>query len=118
MKLSLEKLAMTRECQRRQYCITNDRMMTSSDVQCLTVCVLKCQAEEEAVAADDAAEKEQLRRNRMCKDPTARTDFLPDKEREAEEEAVRAQLRKEYELRQKVCLLSGRHLHAQQQDSS
>ena len=42
----------------------------------------------------------------MCKDPTARTDFLPDKEREAEEEAVRAQLRKEYELRQKVHLFS------------
>ncbi|CAK0782364.1 hypothetical protein CVIRNUC_005652 [Coccomyxa viridis] len=59
-------------------------------------------AEEEAGAAEDAAEKEQLRRNRMCKDPTARTDFLPDKEREAEEEAVRAQLRKEYELRQKL----------------
>ena len=75
------------------------------------------QAEEEPGAAEDAAEKEQLRRNRMCKDPTARTDFLPDKEREAEEEAVRAQLRKEYELRQKVCLLSGRHLHTQQQDS-
>ena len=72
----------------------------------------KSQAEEEAVAAEDAAENEQLRRNKMCKDPTARTDFLPDKEREAEEEAVRAQLRKEYELRQKVCLLSRRHLHA------
>ena len=66
------------------------------------------QAREEAVGAEeeDAAVKEQLRRKRMCKDPTARTDFLPDKEREAEEEAVRAQLRKEYELRQKVGLSS------------
>ena len=59
-------------------------------------------------AEDDAGEKrhqeerEQLRLKKLGKDPTARTDFLPDKEREAEEEAVRAQLRKEYELRQKV----------------
>ena len=61
------------------------------------------QAKEEAAAAE-SEEKEQLRLKKMCKDPTARTDFLPDKEREAEEEAVRAQLRKEYELRQKVPL--------------
>ncbi len=47
-------------------------------------------------------EREQLRLKKLGKDPTARTDFLPDKEREAEEGAVRAQLRKEYELRQKV----------------
>ena len=50
----------------------------------------------------DADEREQLRLKKLGKDPTARTDFLPDKEREAEEGAVRAQLRKEYELRQKV----------------
>ena len=39
---------------------------------------------------------------RLGKDPTAQTDFLPDHEREAQEIAVREQLKKEYELRQKV----------------
>ena len=60
-----------------------------------------------AAEGEDAAGEEQLRLKKMCKDPTARTDFLPDKEREAEEEAVRTQLRKEYELRQKVCVPQG-----------
>lgn len=39
---------------------------------------------------------------KLGKDPSAKTDFLPDREREAAEAAVRAQLKKEYELRQKV----------------
>ena len=72
------------------------------------------QAREVAAVAEgeDAAEKEQLRLRRIGKDPTARTDFLPDKEREAEEAAVRAQLKKEYELRQKACPVSAsRQLH-------
>ena len=59
-------------------------------------------AEEDAAEERDPEEREQLRLKKVGKDPTARTDFLPDKEREAEEEAVRTQLRKEYELRQKV----------------
>ena len=42
---------------------------------------------------------------KLGKDPTVHTDFLPDQEREAQEIAVRAQLRKEYELRQKVTRL-------------
>lgn len=73
------------------------------------------QAREVATAAEgeDASEKEQLRLKKVGKDPTARTDFLPDKEREAEEAAVRAQLKKEYELRQKVCPVSAsRQSHA------
>lgn len=41
---------------------------------------------------------------KLGKDPTARTDFLPDRERESQEIAVREQLKKEYELRQKVPL--------------
>jgi hypothetical protein len=48
-----------------------------------------------AAAAATAARK-------LGKDPSAKTDFLPDREREAAEAAVRAQLKKEYELRQKV----------------
>ncbi len=40
---------------------------------------------------------------KLGKDPTVHTDFLPDQERDAQEVAVRAQLRKEYELRQKVA---------------
>lgn len=59
-------------------------------------------AEQDAEEERDAEEREQLRLKKIGKDPTAKTDFLPDKEREAEEEAVRAQLRKEYEFRQKV----------------
>ena len=59
-------------------------------------------AEPDAEEERDADEREQLRLKKLGKDPTARTDFLPDKEREAEEGAVRAQLRKEYELRQKA----------------
>jgi len=51
-----------------------------------------------AAAAQAAAAR------KLGKDPTARTDFLPDREREAQEIAVREQLKKEYELRQKVPL--------------
>lgn len=39
---------------------------------------------------------------KLGKDPTVHTDFLPDREREMEEQHVREQLKKEYELRQKV----------------
>ena len=67
------------------------------------VSVQEHKAEDNAADERDAEEREQLRLKKLGKDPTARTDFLPDKEREAEEEAVRAQLKKEYELRQKVC---------------
>ena len=59
-------------------------------------------AEDDAGEQRNEEDREQLRLKKLGKDPTAKTDFLPDKEREAEEEAVRAQLRKEYELRQKV----------------
>ncbi|CAL5228756.1 g11943 [Coccomyxa viridis] len=58
--------------------------------------------EQDAAEERDDEEREQLRLKKLGKDPTARTDFLPDKEREAEEGAVRAQLKKEYELRQKL----------------
>lgn len=44
---------------------------------------------------------------KLGKDPSVHTDFLPDQERDAQEVAVRAQLRKEYELRQKVKFWSG-----------
>lgn len=37
------------------------------------------------------------------KNPAVDTNFLPDREREAAEERLRQQLRKEYELRQQVC---------------
>lgn len=60
-------------------------------------------ADGEAGEQKEEDEKERLRLRKLGKDPSAKTDFLPDKEREAEEEAVRSQLRKEYELRQKVC---------------
>ena len=36
------------------------------------------------------------------KDPSVSTDFLPDKDRELEEEQVREQLKKEWQLRQQV----------------
>jgi hypothetical protein len=39
---------------------------------------------------------------KLGKDPTVHTEFLPDKDREAEELSIREQLKKEYELRQKV----------------
>ena len=37
------------------------------------------------------------------KDPTTLTAFLPDKDREQQEEQMREQLKQEYELRQQVC---------------
>ena len=37
------------------------------------------------------------------KDPTTHTAFLPDKEREQQEQQLREQLKQEYELRQQVC---------------
>lgn len=36
------------------------------------------------------------------KDPSTQTSFLPDKEREMQEEHMREQLKQEYELRQQV----------------
>jgi hypothetical protein len=41
-------------------------------------------------------------RNAAGKDPGVRTDFLPDARRAAAEEELRAQLKKEYTLRQQV----------------
>ena len=38
------------------------------------------------------------------KDPTTSTAFLPDKERELQEQQLREQLKQEYELRQQVCM--------------
>ena len=38
------------------------------------------------------------------KDPSTHTSFLPDKDRELQEEQMREQLKQEYELRQQVCL--------------
>ncbi len=38
------------------------------------------------------------------KDPTTHTAFLPDKEREQQEQQLREQLKQEYELRQQVCM--------------
>lgn len=65
-------------------------------------------ADKEAASEGNKAEKssngtQQAPSKKLGKDPTAQTDFLPDHEREAQEVAVREQLRKEYELRQKVC---------------
>lgn len=37
------------------------------------------------------------------KDPTTLTAFLPDKDREQQEQQMREQLKQEYELRQQVC---------------
>lgn len=37
------------------------------------------------------------------KDPSTETAFLPDKEREQQEQHLREQLKQEYELRQQVC---------------
>ena len=37
------------------------------------------------------------------KDPTTQTAFLPDKDREQQEQHMREQLKQEYELRQQVC---------------
>ncbi len=56
-------------------------------------------AQEPKQAAAQAAASRKL-----GKDPTAATDFLPDREREAQEIAVREQLKKEYELRQRVLI--------------
>ena len=53
-------------------------------------------------AAGAAAAASATAARKLGKDPSANTDFLPDREREAAEAAVRAQLKKEYELRQKV----------------
>ncbi len=65
-------------------------------------------ADREAPSEEDIADKnlngaqQAAVPRRLGKDPTAQTDFLPDHEREAQEIAVREQLKKEYELRQKV----------------
>ena len=40
------------------------------------------------------------------KDPTTHTAFLPDKDREQQEQQMREQLKQEYELRQQVCTIS------------
>ncbi|CAL8471113.1 g10655 [Coccomyxa elongata] len=53
-------------------------------------------------ADKDSSGAQQAAPRKLGKDPTAQTDFLPDHEREAQEVAVREQLRKEYELRQKL----------------
>ncbi len=39
------------------------------------------------------------------KDPSTHTAFLPDKEREQQEQHLREQLKQEYELRQQVCIV-------------
>ena len=39
------------------------------------------------------------------KDPSTHTPFLPDKEREQQEQHLREQLKQEYELRQQVCIV-------------
>ena len=78
--------------------------LPSSTWHCGKICLFlqAHKAEQEDAEERDEEERDKLRSKKLGKDPTARTDFLPDKEREAEEEAVRAQLKKEYELRQKV----------------
>ena len=55
----------------------------------------------EAPPADPAA-AQPLQRG-VGKDPTVRTDFLPDRERERREEDLRHQLKTEFQLRQQVA---------------
>ena len=40
---------------------------------------------------------------KLQKNPNAETSFLPDREREQQEEDMRRQIQQEYELRQQVC---------------
>lgn len=53
-----------------------------------------------------AASSQAQARGGISKNPHVRTDFLPDREREAKEEQLRQELRTEYELRQQVQLSS------------
>ena len=45
-----------------------------------------------------------LKTSGIGKDPTTYTAFLPDKDREQQEQQLREQLQQEYELRQQVCM--------------
>lgn len=45
------------------------------------------------------------------KDPSTHTAFLPDKEREQQEQHLREQLKQEYELRQQVCIVQHTNIH-------
>ena len=46
------------------------------------------------------------------KDPSTHTAFLPDKEREQQEQHLREQLKQEYELRQQVCIVQHTSIHS------
>lgn len=52
-------------------------------------------------AAAAAAQPQRL--GKLGKNPAVPTDFLPDVDREREEERMREQLKREYELRQQAC---------------
>lgn len=52
-------------------------------------------------AAAAAAQPQRL--GKLGKNPAVQTDFLPDVDRERDEERMREQLKREYELRQQVC---------------
>ncbi len=46
------------------------------------------------------------------KDPSTHTAFLPDKEREQQEQHLREQLKQEYELRQQVCIVQHTNIYS------
>ena len=52
-------------------------------------------------AAAAAAQPQRL--GKLGKNPAVPTDFLPDVDRERDEERMREQLKREYELRQQAC---------------
>ena len=56
-----------------------------------------------AAAAAAAAPPQRL--GKLGKNPAVPTDFLPDVDREREEERMREQLKREYELREQACAL-------------